>query len=102
MTEKCCSMCNRPLDTDTDLLYVVRIEIRASIGSTRWTESEADRDYLQELDEVLETTDDLEDDQIGEEIVQQLRFDLCSDCRKRYIQRPVGMSCPRAFEFSHN
>jgi len=102
MIEKSCSMCHRPLDVEDDLLYTVRIEVRASLGSTTWTEDDADRDYLQELDEVIETIEDIEDEQIGDQIVQQLRFDLCSDCRKRYIQRPVGISSPRAFDFSHN
>jgi len=98
-----CDMCKRPLDPENDLRYVVRIDIHATLDPAAWDRADEERDHLQELDEVIENLEDLEDDNISEDIVQQLRFDLCSECRKRFLKRPLGQARgERSVRFSQN
>jgi hypothetical protein len=49
-----------------------------------------DNDHLQEIQDILECLDNAEDDQIGEEVCQQLRFDLCPECRNKFVKNPLG------------
>jgi hypothetical protein len=33
---------------------------------------------------------------------EQLRYDLCSDCRQRYLRDPLGKETAQKFDFSEN
>ncbi len=83
-----CDLCKRDLDPQHDLRYVVRIEVFAAMEPGR--DEDDDNDHLQEIQDILERLDDAEDDQIGEEVCQQLRFDLCPECRRKFMKNPLG------------
>ena len=97
-----CDLCKRDLDSEEDLRYIVKIEVYAAFNQTAADEDENDRDHLQEIQDILERLDDAEDNQIGEDIYQQLRFDLCPECRKKFLQNPLGREVAKAFGFSSN
>jgi hypothetical protein len=61
-----------------------------------------DRDHLLEVHEILESVDDLADDEIADDIYQQLRFHLCPECYRRFIKSPVGKERSVEFNFSQN
>ena len=50
------------------------------------------------------TTNDLAllDPQIGDEVYEELRFDLCPDCRKKFVKNPLGRGSAKQFDFSKN
>ncbi len=102
MIQYSCDLCKRDLDAEEDLRYVVKIEVYASYNPTAAHEDEDDRDHLQEIQDILERLEDADDYQIGEEVYQQLRFDLCPDCRKKFLQNPLGRETAKAFGFSSN
>ncbi|MGW8256544.1 MAG: hypothetical protein ACWGMZ_03565 [Thermoguttaceae bacterium] len=96
-----CDLCKRRLDVEDDFRYVVKIEVFAAYNPTT-NEDDNDRDHLQEIQDVLEHLESVDDSQIGEEVYQQLRFDLCPECRKRFLQNPLGRETAKAFGFSAN
>ena len=77
-----CDLCKRELDPQDDLRYVVKVEVFAAIGQTAVDADDEDRDHLEEIQDILERMEDASGDEIGDEVYQQLRFDLCPDCRK--------------------
>ncbi len=83
-----CDLCKRDLDPQHDLRYVVKMEVFAAMEPGR--DEDDDNDHLQEIQDILERLDDAEDDQIGEEVCQQLRFDLCPECRRKFMKNPLG------------
>jgi len=97
-----CDLCKRELDPQEDLRYVVKIEVYAALDAGVGDEEEDDRDHLQEIQDLLEGLDDCDSDQIGEDVYQQLRFDLCPDCRKKFLQNPLGREPVRTFNFGPN
>jgi hypothetical protein len=97
-----CDMCKRDLDPEEDLRYVIKMEVYAAFDPTSSNEDENDRDHLQEIQDILECLEDADDDQIGEDVYQQLRFDLCPECRKKFLQNPLGRETAKAFGFSSN
>lgn len=96
-----CDRCKRSLDAEDDLRYVVRIEICAALQPFPVDETEDDRDHLLEIQEILERLDDQESDEIGEDVYQRRRFDLCADCYRQYVQNPLGRELAQ-FGFSSN
>jgi len=97
-----CDLCKRELNSEEDLRYVVKMEIYAAFDPTAVDEDDDDRDHLQEIQEILERLEDAESDQIGEDVYQQMRFDLCPECRKKFVDRPLGREPARTFNFSQN
>jgi len=97
-----CDLCKRELDSEVDLRYVVKIEVYAAYDPETTSEDENDRDHLQEIQDILECLEDADDDQIGNDVYQQMRFDLCPECRKKFLQNPLVRETAKAFGFSSN
>jgi hypothetical protein len=97
-----CDLCRRDLDPDIDLRYVVKMEVYAAFDPSANDEEDDDRDHLQEIQDILERLEDADADRVGEDVYQQLRFDLCPECRKRFVKNPLGREAAKAFGFSEN
>ena len=39
---------------------------------------------------------------MGDDVYQQLRFDLCPECRKKFLKNPLGRKTIEQFDFSQN
>lgn len=96
-----CDLCKRKLDPEDDLRYVVRIEISAAFDPIT-DDDEDDRDHLQEIQDILERLEQSDSDQVGEDVYQKLRFDLCPECRKKFLRNPLGRETAKALDFSKN
>ncbi|MGI6417409.1 MAG: hypothetical protein ACOX1P_17250 [Thermoguttaceae bacterium] len=96
-----CDLCKRDLDPEVELRFVVRIEISAAFDPIDDGRDD-DRDYLQEIQDILERLEDAESDQIGDEVLQQIRLDLCPDCRKQFLNRLLMRESAKLFDFSKN
>lgn len=101
MIHHSCDCCKRELDAD-DLRYVVKMEVYAALDPSASYDQDEDRDHLQEIQEILQRAEDASDPQIGSDVYEQLRFDLCSDCRKRFVKNPLGREVLKQFNFSPN
>jgi hypothetical protein len=97
-----CDLCKRELDPQGDLRYVVKMEIYAAFDPLGSAEEEDDRDHLQEIQDILERLEDSASEQVGEEVYQQLRFDLCPECRKKLLRNPLGREPAKVYDFSDN
>jgi hypothetical protein len=99
MIQYSCDLCKRPLDPEDDLRYVVKLEVYAAFDRV---EMDDDADNLQEIHEILERMDETNSDQLGDDVYQQLRFDLCPECRKKFLRNPLGRKLIEQFDFSPN
>lgn len=97
-----CDLCQRELDPQDDLRYVVKVEVYAAFDPSSTDGDDDDRDHLEEIQDILERMEDSSNDQISDEVYQQLRFDLCPDCRRKFIKNPLGRELVKAFGFSSN
>jgi hypothetical protein len=98
-----CDLCKRELDPQDDLRYVVKMEVYAAFDPAATDDDADDSDHLEEIQDILERIEDASDDQIGEDVYQQMRFDLCSECRRKFIKNPLGREMvAKAFGFSSN
>ena len=97
-----CDLCKRELDPQDDLRYVVKMEVYAAFDPSTTGADEEDRDNLEEIQDIIERLEDSANESIGDDVYQQLRFDLCPECRKRFIRNPLGRKTAKAFGFSTN
>lgn len=97
-----CDLCKRPLDPEDDLRYVVKLEVYAAFDPLKIDEQDDDRDNLQDLHEILEQLDNVPSGEVGEDVYEQRRFDLCPECRKRFMKNPLGRKASEKFDFSKN
>ena len=97
-----CDMCKRPMDPENDLRYVVKLEVYAAFDPLSSDDADDDRDCLQELHEILERVDDAADDNVGDDVYQQLRFDVCPECHQKLLKNPLGRKPAEKHDFSRN
>ena len=97
-----CDCCKRIIDLQEELRYVVRMEVYAAMDPCESDEPDDDRDYLSEVQDIIERSEDAESDRIGDDIYQQLRFDLCPECRQKFLKNPVVRETAQQFDFSEN
>jgi hypothetical protein len=46
--------------------------------------------------------EDIEDDEVADEVCQYMSFDLCPECRRQFVKRPLGRETTHLFDFSKN
>ena len=97
-----CDRCKRKINSQEEFRYIVRMEVRAALDLGPGYDSEADRDPLMELHEILEAAEDAESDLIDDDVYQQLRYDLCPECYRKLMRNPVGHEPSVEFNFSKN
>lgn len=95
-----CDRCKRELDPAQELRYIVKIDAQVAMEPIDDVESPDDRDYLEEVQELLEELTDSPDDDVALGLPVQRRFDLCLDCYRKYLQNPLGE--PAQIGFSNN
>ncbi len=95
-----CDLCKREMASD-DLRYVVRVEVSQAFEPAV-EEAEDERDYLQEVHDMLEAVDDVDELDGADDIYRQMRFDLCPSCHKKFLRNPLGRNVAAPFDFSKN
>ncbi len=96
-----CDRCKREINSDQDLRYIVRVEIEAANDYIP-DEVVDDMDHLQDLEELLESSDEYGSSTLGEALYQRKRYDLCSDCYRHFMKNPLGKETSLPFGFSKN
>ncbi len=94
-----CDRCQREIDPDVELRYVVRMEIQGVVEPNDLNE-EDDRDYLHEVEDMIERLD--EQEELGEDIYHRQRFDLCPKCYRKFKKNPLAREALPQLNFSKN
>ena len=97
-----CDRCKRIIHPESDLRYVVKLEVQAAMEPLEIDDFDDDRDHLLEVQEILERLEDADSEAISDELYQRRRFDLCPECYRRFIKDPLGHDIRAQFGFSQN
>ena len=100
-----CDVCKRPIDSASGTRHVVKIEVFAAVEDEHAcddaaTPAEEDADHLDEMQELLERLDDAGDGMDDE--TRSMRFDLCDECRRKFVRNPLGLRRGKQLGFSQN
>jgi hypothetical protein len=96
-----CDRCKRMIDPARETRHVVKIETQTVIEAPLEDGNE-DRDYLQEIDEMLECLDLDDDPGCVDQECTAACFDLCADCYRKFLRDPLGAEVALPVSFSHN
>lgn len=98
-----CDQCGKELQAEDDERYVVRIEVFAPRDPAEITEEDLDQDHMEAISQLIQDMDDnLVEPQALEPRRCQFRFDLCAECRGKYLKDPLGKEAAHKFDFSEN
>jgi hypothetical protein len=94
-----CDRCRRAIDVKEEVRYVVKVDVSPAMEPLVADESDDDRDYLAEIQDILERVDDVDGDGSG---YHQGTYDLCPECYRKYILNPMGNDALAQLGFSAN
>jgi len=96
-----CDLCGKELGLGGDH-YVVKIDVFAAHDPAEITEADLDEDHMEAVSQMLQDIEDFGEDDLIEPASQQLRYDMCPECRKRYLRDPLNKDAAQKFHFSEN
>jgi hypothetical protein len=79
----------------------VTIEIEAGVDGDEH-ELVDDPDHLDDLQDMLDSADEICSSVFSDEIYQRKQFDLCKDCFRQYIKNPLAKEVSSPLGFSKN
>lgn len=95
-----CDLCGQSLKEDR---YVVKIEVFPAHNAHEITDADLDVDQLDAISDLLNQLDNPEEIAADTGLSPQyFRYDLCSDCRRRFQEDPLGREAVRRLNFSQN
>ena len=81
---------------------MVKIEVFTAHDPAPLTEEDLDADHMEEVGQMLQELEALGESETPEPASRELRYDLCPECRKRYLRDPLGREAAQKFDFSEN
>lgn len=97
-----CDLCKKPIDSESEMRYVVKMEVVPAFPFDHAEGDDEDRDLIDELHQLASAFDDDEAPLVEQELHRELRFDLCEDCRRLVLANPLGRIRERESRFSTN
>ena len=97
-----CDRCQRLIETEDEVRYVVRLEVEAKLGENVFAEQDDDRDHLLEIHEILDRQEDELESLAEDEVYARKRYDLCSSCYVEFLRNPMGREVTKPVDFSQN
>jgi len=96
-----CDLCGKELRPGEDQRFVVRIEAYAADDLAEITDADLDEDHVETVAELLRESQENSDLELAEPY-KEFRYDLCSDCHKRFVRDPMSRDKESKFDFSKN
>jgi hypothetical protein len=98
-----CDLCGKELRPGENNRYVIKIEVFAAHDPAEITEADLDEDHMEAVSQLLREMDDnLAEPELVERYPKNFRYDLCPDCRTKFVRDPLGKEAAQKFDFSEN
>jgi hypothetical protein len=97
-----CDLCGNRLRPTEDHHYIVKVEAYAAQDPAEITEEDLDEDHMEAVSKLLQN---MEEDPDAVEVAapyKSFRYDLCSDCHKKFVRDPLGKGNDHKLHFSSN
>jgi len=103
MVHVTCDLCGKELRPGDDHRYVVKIEVFAAHDPAEITEADLDEDHMEAVSQLLrDMEENLVEPEDTEPACRNFRYDLCPECRKKFVRDPLGKEGAQKFDFSEN
>ena len=86
-----CDKCDATLLADSDVRYLVRIEVFAAYDPLEITRQDLERDFETEMRDLIASMESRDGGELEDEVYKRSQFDLCPDCQKAFLNDPLGI-----------
>lgn len=97
-----CDLCCKAISVDKEVRYEVNIEVKAAFDPHDSVDTDLEYDLHDEMNELIDLMEELEGEDVEGGVYKVFRFDLCNECRKRYMKDPLLRRSARRLGFSEN
>jgi len=85
-----CDKCGCDMTANDPRRFIVKLEIYAAAAPIEFNENDLAKDHTEEINRLLEQLAHADPDEIEDQTYRTLRFDLCRECQRRLLERPLG------------
>lgn len=85
-----CDKCRRPLAANDARRYIVKIEAYAAAGPIEFEADDLNRDHTDQIEALIDDLSDANPDAVEDQTYRCFRFDLCVDCHRAFLAKPLG------------
>jgi hypothetical protein len=99
-----CDLCGKDIDASADPRYVLKMEVFAATDPVELTEADLEQDPIESLSEALRQAEE-DGGNPAEDLPpvrKSFRYDLCSECHRKFLQDPLAREAEKKFHFSEN
>ncbi len=98
-----CDLCGKDITASGEDRYTVAMEVRPGFDPDAIREGDLDDDPMESVADLARRAETSADADSSDDAHRgSFRFDLCSDCRRRFVRDPLGKSNAVQFDFSKN
>ena len=99
MVHVTCDLCGKELRSEEDHRYVVKMEVFAAHDPAEITEADLDEDHMEAVSQLLrEMEENMIDPDDLEPPCHNFRYDLCGDCRNKFLRDPLSRETVQAIQ----
>ena len=96
-----CDLCGQDVHPTKDQRYVVKVEGYPVDDQSLLSDDDLDEDHFEQVSELLQEIDHSDHLELDDDC-KTFRFDLCSECYKKFLRDPLGKEMVHRFDFSEN
>jgi hypothetical protein len=97
-----CDLCGKPLLTDEQTRYVVKIEVYAAYDPMEVAAEDVDGDHSEEINALMDHMKGMSAQEAEEQVYKKFRFDLCPSCQARFLKDPLFRVARKQARFGDN
>ena len=97
-----CDLCSKDMTSSNGQRYIIKVEAWAASDPHELTDEDLDLDPIADTAQLLSESNDAPLDQPLLPMRQEMRFDLCAECYRKFSADPLGKDQARKFAFSAN
>ena len=85
-----CDRCSANLLIDSDVRYLVKIEVYAAYDPLELSATDMERNIEGEMAVLLESMKTMDPKELENQVYRRFSFDLCPSCQKGFLADPLG------------
>jgi hypothetical protein len=89
MNHSSCDLCGKDLLAASEVRYELKIEVKAAYDPLNLSQEDLAKDFKTEIARVLRQLEGLSPQEAQDQVYRVFEFDLCSACRRKYMQNPL-------------
>lgn len=85
-----CDKCGRMMTANDPQRFILKMEVYAAAAPLEFSRQDLEPDHTAEIDRLVEQLKQADPDEVENQTYRAFRFDLCRDCHRQLLSRPLG------------